>query len=77
MAENQLIVLVLLEYNSHTLAIICRFGDNRLFAMIIKGSAFLWHQVRCLVAVLFMIGQGLESPNVSGDVVSQSVSKSC
>lgn len=41
-----------------------RFGDNRLFAMIIKGSAFLWHQVRCLVAVLFMIGQGLESPNV-------------
>jgi len=25
---------------------------------IIKGSAFLWHQVRCMMAVLFMIGKG-------------------
>jgi hypothetical protein len=33
--------------------------------MTIKGSAFLWHQVRCMVAVLFLIGQGLESPFVS------------
>jgi tRNA pseudouridine38/39 synthase len=33
--------------------------------MIIKGSAFLWHQVRCMVSVLFLIGQGLESPSVS------------
>ncbi|KAK9269832.1 hypothetical protein L1049_025405 [Liquidambar formosana] len=37
---------------------------NQLWAMKIKGSAFLWHQVRCMVAVLFMIGQGLESPDV-------------
>ncbi|KAJ4850522.1 hypothetical protein Tsubulata_029818 [Turnera subulata] len=29
-----------------------------------KGTAFLWHQVRCMVAVLFMIGQGFESPDV-------------
>ncbi|XP_057964108.1 uncharacterized protein LOC131155175 isoform X2 [Malania oleifera] len=41
-----------------------RFEGNELWAMKIKGSAFLWHQVRCMVAVLFMIGQGLESPNV-------------
>ena len=33
--------------------------------MTIKGSAFLWHQVRCMVAILFLIGQGLESPFVS------------
>ena len=33
--------------------------------MTIKGTAFLWHQVRCMVAVLFLIGQGLESPSVS------------
>ncbi|VFQ94984.1 unnamed protein product [Cuscuta campestris] len=32
--------------------------------MKIQGSAFLWHQIRCMVAVLFMIGQGFESPNV-------------
>lgn len=30
----------------------------------LKGSAFLWHQVRCMVAVLFLIGQKLESPTL-------------
>lgn len=30
-----------------------------------RGSAFLWHQVRAMVAVLFMIGQGVESVDVS------------
>ncbi|KAK6792358.1 hypothetical protein RDI58_011439 [Solanum bulbocastanum] len=41
-------------------------SDNadQLMIMKIKGSAFLWHQVRCMVAILFLIGQGLESPNV-------------
>jgi len=43
----------------------CRFEGHQLYAIKIKGSAFLWHQVRCMVAVLFMIGQGLESPEVS------------
>lgn len=28
------------------------------------GSAFLWHQVRCMVANLFLVGQGLEDPNL-------------
>ncbi|KAJ8760418.1 hypothetical protein K2173_015085 [Erythroxylum novogranatense] len=41
-----------------------RIGDSQLYAIKIKGRAFLWHQVRCMVAVLFMIGQGLESPDV-------------
>lgn len=31
---------------------------------VILGSAFLWHQVRCMVSVLLMIGQGLEEPAV-------------
>ncbi|XP_071716433.1 uncharacterized protein [Rutidosis leptorrhynchoides] len=39
-------------------------GSDKLLFMKIKGSAFLWHQVRCMVAVLFLIGQGLESPDV-------------
>ena len=30
----------------------------------ICGSAFLWHQVRCLVAVLFLIGHRSEVPEV-------------
>ncbi|XP_070678259.1 uncharacterized protein [Malus domestica] len=41
-----------------------RFDENQLWAIKIKGSAFLWHQVRCMVAVLFLIGQGHESPDV-------------
>ncbi|KAJ6730673.1 PSEUDOURIDYLATE SYNTHASE [Salix viminalis] len=41
-----------------------RFEGHQLYAIKIKGRAFLWHQVRCIVAVLFMIGQGLESPEV-------------
>ncbi|KAF2399585.1 pseudouridine synthase, partial [Trichodelitschia bisporula] len=36
----------------------------QLFAFSVKGSAFLWHQVRCMVAVLFLVGQGLERPDV-------------
>ncbi|WVZ57108.1 hypothetical protein U9M48_007541 [Paspalum notatum var. saurae] len=41
-----------------------RSNNDELCSMTIKGSAFLWHQVRCMVAVLFLIGQGLESPSV-------------
>lgn len=31
---------------------------------VIKGSAFLWHQVRCMMSVLFMIGRGEEPVSV-------------
>ncbi|KAI8977013.1 pseudouridine synthase [Mycotypha africana] len=30
----------------------------------LKGSAFLWHQVRYMMSVLFMVGQGLEKPEI-------------
>jgi tRNA pseudouridine38/39 synthase len=30
----------------------------------VRGSAFLWHQVRHLVAVLFLVGQGFETPDI-------------
>ena len=30
----------------------------------IKGSAFLWHQVRCMMGILFLIGKGLEDINL-------------
>ena len=33
----------------------------RVYAFVVHGSAFLWHQVRHMAAVLFLIGQGLES----------------
>ncbi|KAI0113538.1 pseudouridine synthase [Nemania sp. FL0031] len=30
----------------------------------VRGSAFLWHQIRCMVAVLFAVGQGLEDASI-------------
>ena len=30
----------------------------------VHGSAFLWHQVRHMIAVLFLVGQGFEDPSI-------------
>lgn len=35
-----------------------------IYSFTVHGSAFLWHQVRCMVSVLFLVGQGLEKPEV-------------
>jgi tRNA pseudouridine38/39 synthase len=35
----------------------------------VRGSAFLWHQIRCMVAVLFLVGQGLEDPTVVAELL--------
>ncbi|CAG8956986.1 hypothetical protein HYFRA_00012465 [Hymenoscyphus fraxineus] len=35
----------------------------------LHGSAFLWHQVRCMVAVLFLVGQGLEKPSIVAELL--------
>ncbi|KAK5127318.1 hypothetical protein LTR08_004357 [Meristemomyces frigidus] len=35
-----------------------------LFYFEVRGSAFLWHQVRHLVAILFLVGQGYEKPEI-------------
>ena len=32
------------------------------------GQAFLWHQVRCILAVLFLIGEGKEQPSVISEL---------
>jgi tRNA pseudouridine38/39 synthase len=34
------------------------------YAFVLHGSAFLWHQVRTIVAILFLIGQRLEAPEL-------------
>jgi tRNA pseudouridine38/39 synthase len=40
-------------------------GDQpKTYAFVLHGSAFLWHQVRSIVAILFLIGQRLESPDL-------------
>jgi tRNA pseudouridine38/39 synthase len=38
--------------------------SNNVYFFQIIGQAFLWHQIRCIVAVLFMVGKGLEEPRI-------------
>lgn len=49
-------------------------GENEVYYIYVKGQAFLWHQVRCMVAILFEVGRGRERPDVVrrmvGDVES-------
>ena len=38
--------------------------EQAVWMLEIRGIAFLWHMVRCIMAVLFMVGQGQEEPGV-------------
>lgn len=40
-----------------------------LYSFNVSGSAFLWHQVRHLIAILFLVGQGLEKPSVVDELL--------
>lgn len=35
----------------------------------VRGSAFLWHQIRHMVSVIFSVGQGLEAPSIISDLL--------
>lgn len=35
----------------------------------VRGSAFLWHQIRHMVAILFLVAQGLESPSIVSELL--------
>ncbi|KAI8335856.1 pseudouridine synthase [Chlamydoabsidia padenii] len=39
----------------------------------LQGTAFLWHQVRCMMSVLFLVGQQLEAPTIVKDLLDTSV----
>ncbi|CAG8590939.1 13529_t:CDS:2, partial [Acaulospora colombiana] len=39
-------------------------GDETLFVLDLIGSAFLWHQVRHIMAILFLVGQRLEDVDI-------------
>ena len=41
--------------------------ENHCYSMCeltIIGQAFLWHQIRCIVAILFLVGEGKEQPEI-------------
>lgn len=49
------------EQTSSTLA----SDDPRdIYELRIQSSAFLWHQIRCIVSVLFCVGSGVEQPEL-------------
>ncbi|KAK1772385.1 pseudouridylate synthase [Phialemonium atrogriseum] len=35
----------------------------------VRGSAFLWHQIRHMVGILFAVGQGLEPPSIVSELL--------
>jgi tRNA pseudouridine(38-40) synthase len=38
--------------------------------ILIVGQAFLWHQIRCIAHVLFLIGRGLEDPSIVTELLN-------
>ncbi|KAI9272518.1 pseudouridine synthase [Sporodiniella umbellata] len=45
-------------------------GDGSDFYEVeLKGTAFLWHQVRFMMSVMFLVGQGLEPPETIRDLL--------
>ncbi|KAJ5035630.1 uncharacterized protein L3040_008095 [Drepanopeziza brunnea f. sp. 'multigermtubi'] len=43
--------------------------NPKVYTFTLHGSAFLWHQVRHMVAVLFLVGQGLEKPSIVSELL--------
>ncbi|KAI1813354.1 pseudouridine synthase [Poronia punctata] len=41
-----------------------RMGYPKVYYFHVRGSAFLWHQIRCMISVLFLVGQGYEDPSI-------------
>lgn len=41
----------------------------QVYEFCLRGTAFLWHQVRFMVSVLFLVGQGLEEPSIVKDLL--------
>ncbi|KAL2759662.1 hypothetical protein ACRALDRAFT_2096141 [Sodiomyces alcalophilus JCM 7366] len=41
----------------------------KVYSFNVRGSAFLWHQIRHMVAVLFIVGQGLEPPSIVSELL--------
>lgn len=43
--------------------------NPKVYTFTLHGSAFLWHQVRHMVAILFLVGQGLEKPSIVAELL--------
>ncbi|TPX35981.1 hypothetical protein SmJEL517_g01831 [Synchytrium microbalum] len=45
-------------------------SDTKPLIFYVKGRAFLWHQVRCMMAILFLIGSHLEPTSIISTLLS-------
>ncbi|EEB07856.1 tRNA-pseudouridine synthase [Schizosaccharomyces japonicus yFS275] len=50
--------------------IICVDPQKQLYAFDLQGTAFLWHQVRCMMAILFLVGQHLEPVDIVSELLN-------
>lgn len=46
--------------------------DDEYYCFDLEGSAFLWHQVRNMIGILFLIGQNLEDINIINELLDVS-----
>jgi len=44
----------------------------KIYTFTVFGSAFLWHQIRHMVAILFLVGQGFEEPSIVSKLLNVS-----
>jgi tRNA pseudouridine38/39 synthase len=51
-------------------------GDNPVYVFDLVGSAFLYHQVRHIMAVLFLVGTGVEQPSIISALMNVSHAES-
>lgn len=45
------------------------FLEYSIFVIQIKAKAFLWHQIRCIMAILFLVAQGKEDPSIIDELL--------
>ncbi|UYV67257.1 PUS3 [Cordylochernes scorpioides] len=43
--------------------------SNSMWELTVEGKAFLWHQIRCIVAILMLVGQGREPPQIVAELL--------
>ncbi|KAK3855446.1 hypothetical protein Pcinc_038153 [Petrolisthes cinctipes] len=61
------------EYQNNVNNTLVRSDESKGYEMCvatIEGEAFLWHQIRCIMAVLLMVGEGKESPHVVAQLLN-------
>lgn len=53
-----------------TVEIIFFVKGYQMYELTIESKGFLWHQIRCIMAVLLLVGEGKESPDVVKELLN-------